>query len=759
MAEIKTYKRAQVYNQPVGVVRATGAEAAAKAFAGVASAGQRIFDMGYKEAVVQQKALGDSFAKMSVIGKDDEGNYEAVEMPATFSPLAQQRAELGLQENYVKQFALDATNTGKALYGKYKERGDAAGFLGDWEAATSGQIKAVSQDPKLAKFAPVMQQMMDNVGKEHVASLHSIAYDLADRKAYQTDTELLNDAIANIVTVASTDNVVEVLDGSGGNETTYAPAGQVALEQTLEAIDRLGEKYASRIEVGTVPKLKKEARTAFHSGQISRIISNLKEIVPPPSNPNSDNDVLGDIMQAGVTAFSTGSLDAVDSPSVRATLEAAGLNDAFFQQEGIGELRAALGNEFSKAQSRQAESFNKFKDDYRVAAVANNVTNGAPVGKDDAALLLREGFGVTNATDLANNFERIINSKQGQNLLLYNTVAPDVVKDFLSPDFAKTFLQQNPQALPTALNFFRQATLSQNGTVRAARGIDVKTIQFWEELNAYSKSGQTMSMDQFLEAESALQEGGARVNDAILERIHQKTTVDYKSLDQAISDFTMQAVGNDPDMAVFFGNQAKRLIYVHGADKAMQIIKNTKDKIFMKSNFMYDKDRPSLFAPEMFYGDAELKVLNGTIATRLRTAENGSTLVLGKNVGLVADRRGTRLESGIPTRLPTYTLRYTSGRNIGKAVVDANGPIEVGPQTIISARAKALRMSEADWMAAWRDSYDLRFGATDKLGRVIRPQTSATFGGMVNTDGKPKVMPRSITIDEAKRMKAAEANK
>ena len=758
MAEIKRYQKSQVFNQPVGVVRATGAEAASRAWAGVATAGQRIFEMGYQEAKVQQKALGDSFAKMSVIGRDDAGNYEAVELPATFSPVARQTAELGLQENYVKQFALDATNSGKALYGKYKERGDSAGFLDDWEAATSGQIKAVSQDPKLAKYAPVMQQMMDRVGAEHVASLHSIAYDLADRKAYQTDTELLNDGIANLLTLASTDRVVEVVN-DGDLEPSYAPAGQVALEQTLEAIDRLGDKYASRIEVGTVPKLKKEARTAFHSGQISRIISNLKEIVPPPSNPNSDNDMLGDIMQAALTTFSTGSLDQIRNESVRATLEAAGLNDAFFQQKGIGELRAELGNEWSKAQSRQAETFNKFKDDYRVAAVSANVNAGAPVGKADAALFLKEGFGVTNASDLANNLDRIISSKEGQNLLLYNTSMPDVVKDFLSPDFAKTYLQQNPQSIPTYLNFFRQATLAQNGTVRAARGLDVKTVQFWEELNAYSKSGQTMSMDQFLEAESALQEGGAPVDNAIQNRIYEFTGKESKGLKAALDDFTLQAVGNDPDMAVFFGSQAKRLIYVHGADKAMQIIKNTKDKIFMKSNLMYDKDRPSLFAPEMFYGDAELKVLNSTIATRLRTAENGSTLALGKNVGLVADRRGTPPVGGIPTRLPTYTLRYTSGDRIGQPVRDANGPIEIGPQAIISARATALGMSEAQWMAAWKQSYDMRFGATDKLGRVKRPPTGATFGGMFNTSGKPKVMPRSITIDEAKRMKAAEANK
>lgn len=120
MAEIKRYQKAQVFNQPVGVVRSTGAEAASRAWAGVATAGQRIFEMGYQEAKVQQKALGDNFAKMSVIGRDDEGNYEAVEMPATFSPVARQTAELGLQENYVKQFALDATNTGKVYMANTK---------------------------------------------------------------------------------------------------------------------------------------------------------------------------------------------------------------------------------------------------------------------------------------------------------------------------------------------------------------------------------------------------------------------------------------------------------------------------------------------------------------------------------------------------------------------------------------------------------------------------------------------------------------
>ena len=730
------------------MVRATGAEAASRAWAGVATAGQRIFEMGYQEAKVQQKALGDNFAKMSVIGRDDAGNYEAVELPATFSPVARQTAELGLQENYVKQFALDATNSGKALYGKYKERGDSAGFLDDWEAATSGQIKAVSQDPKLAKYAPVMQQMMDNVGKEHVASLHSIAYDLADRKAYQNDTELLNDGIANLLTLASTDRVVEVFDGSGGNETTYAPAGYVALEQTLEAIDRLGEKYASRIEVGTVPKLKKEARTAFHSGQISRIISNLKDIVPPPSNPNSDNDQLGDIMQAALNSFSTGSLDQIRNESVRATLEAAGLTDAFFQQEGIGELRAELGNEWSKAQSRQAETFNKFKDDYKVAAVANNVNAGAPVGKADAALFLKEGFGVTNASDLANNLDRVISSKEGQNLLLYNTSMPEVVKDFLSPDFAKTYLQQNPQAIPTYLNFFRQATLAQNGTVRAARGLDVKTVQFWEELNAYAKSGQTMSMDQFLEAETALQEGGALVDSSIQNKIYEFTGKESKGVKAALEDFTLQAVGNDPDMAVFFGNQAKRLVYIHGADKAFQIIKSTKDKIFVQSDLMYEKDRKSLFAPEMFYQGAEMDVFRSTVATRLRTAENGAGLALGENVGLVADRRGTPPVGGIPTSLPTYTLRYTSGDKIGQPVRDANGPIEIGPQAIISARAEVLRMTEADWLKAWQQSYDMRFGATDQLGRVKKPPSGATFN--YSTQFK--------TIDDAKKA-AAEAGK
>lgn len=758
MAEIKRYQKAQVFNQPVGVVRATGAEAASRAWAGVATAGQRIFEMGYQEAKVQQKALGDSFAKMSVVGRDDEGNYEAVELPATFSPVARQTAELGLQENYVKQFALDATNTGKVLHAKYKERGDTAGFLNDWEAATSGQIKAVSQDPKLAKYAPIMQQMMDNVGKEHVASLHSIAYDLADRKAYQNDTALIKDAVANLTTVASTNQMVEV-PNDGNLEPSYAPAGNILLEQTLEAIDRLGEKYVGRLEVGTIPSLKAEARKAFHSGQMGRIISNLGDIIPPSRDPRSNNNPVGDTMQVALTAFARGNMDDIKDPSVRAALEAAGLTNEFFQQEGMGDLRRELATEWSNATGRQQEAWRATRDDYQHSFIANSVGKGIPVGAKDLGLFLERSYGVYNATDLAGRLPDLIKDSAVRNAFLYNTVAPDVVKEFLSPDFAKTFLQQNPQALPTALNFFRQATLAQNGTVRAPRGIDKNTVMFWEELNAYAKSGQTMSMDRFIDAESAMQTGGAPVDNAIKDMIYQKIGTKHKSVDAAVEDFTLQAVGNDPDMSAFFGNQAKRLIYVHGADKAFEIIKNTKDKIFIQSDLMYEKDRKSLFAPEMFYKGAEMDVFNSTIATRLRTAENGSTLVLGKNVGLVADRRGSPSVGEIPTSLPTYSLKYTSGDKVGQFVMDANGPITVGPQAIISARAEALRITEADWVKAWQQSYDMRFGATDKLGRVKRPPTGATFGGMFNTSGKPKVMPRSITIDEAKRMKAAEANK
>jgi len=747
MAEIKRYQKSQVFNQPVGVVRATGAEAASRAWAGVATAGQRIFEMGYQEAKVQQKALGDNFAKMSVIGRDDEGNYEVVEVPATFSPVARQTAELGLQENYVKQFALDAANTGKVLYAKYKNNGDTAGFLNDWEAATSGQIKAVAQDPKLAKYAPVMQQMMDNVGKEHVASLHSIAYDLADRKAYQNDTALIKDAVANLTTVAATNQMVEV-PNDGNLEPSYAPAGNILLDQTLEAIDRLGEKYVGRLEVGTIPSLKAEARKAFHSGQMGRIISNLGDIIPPSRDPRSNNNLLGDTMQVALTAFSRGNLDDIKDPSIRAALEAAGLSNQFFQQEGMGDILRDLATEWSNATGRQQEAWRATQDDYKHAFISNSVNQGIPVGSKDLGLFLERSYSVYNATDLAGRLPDLVKDPAARNAFLYNTVAPDVVKEFLSPDFAKTFLQQNPQAMPTALNFFRQATLAQNGTVRAARGIDVKTVQFWEELNAYAKSGQTMSMDQFLEAETALQEGGALVDSSIQNKIYEFTGKESKGVKAALEDFTLQAVGNDPDMAVFFGNQAKRLVYIHGADKAFQIIKSTKDKIFVQSDLMYEKDRKSLFAPEMFYQGAEMDVFRSTVATRLRTAENGAGLVLGKNVGLVADRRGTPPVGGMPTSLPTYTLRYTSGDKIGQPVRDANGPIEIGPQAIISARAEVLRMTEADWLKAWQQSYDMRFGATDQLGRVKKPPSGATFN--YSTQFK--------TIDDAKKA-AAEAGK
>lgn len=745
MAEIKRYRAQQVFTQPVGVVRSTGAEAASRAWAGVANAGQRIFEMGYQEAKVQQTALGNNFASVATIAKDDEGNYTSVPVPTYFSPVAAKTAEAGLQERYIKQFASDATNAGKLLYAEHKAKGDTQGFIEGWDAITKGQIKAVSQDPKLQKYAGLMQNMMDNVGKAHVASLHGIATDLADRRAYATDYDILKDVIANHQAVASS-GAIKYDEESD----TYSSVASDSLTEALEAIDRFGYEYRNRVEVGTVPALKAAIYKSHYSGQIDQMLTRLKENIPPSLNLKSENDELGDIMQVALGAFATGRMSDIRDPNVRQKLESAGLTQEFFDQPMMPAIRDELGNIWSKAQGQQKETWNALKDDRRKFLAESKLANGLPVGNKDAELVFRETYGVENATDLANSMGMIIKNESGKNLLMYTTQMPDVVKQFLAPDFAKTWLQQNPQDMPTYMNFYRQATLAQNGKYRAARGLDTKTVQFWEEMDAYSKSGQTMNLPQYLERSAEFEIGGAAIQASVSEKIRQFTNPKekYSSMDAAVRAFVMEATGNNTDMVTFFSPLAAKLVHAHGAEQAYNIIKNTKDKIFMTSDLLANKERASLYAPEMFYNDKELGVLQTAVATALRTAPDSSGLALGRNVGLVPDRRGTPPIGNLPTSMPTYTLEYTSGPRKGQPVMNANGPIEIGPNAIIAARSSAMRTREQEYAQMWEEHFRMRFGATDKLGRVTRPPVSATFGYQT----------RFKTIDDAKRAAAEAGN-
>ncbi len=734
MVEIKRFRSNQVYNQPVGVVR--GETASAQVFNNLSKTAQRMFDMQYNEAKAQQEILGKNFAAVSVMGKDDEGNYEAVDIPANFSPVAAQQAKAGLAQTYVKQFAADVLNAGKLSYARHKDTGDVNGFLNDWSNFTEGQLKAVSADPALRQYSGLMTQMLDNAGAGHVASLTGIQTDLANTKAYSTQLTLIDDEISQLAAASTSLNNVTIQLDDGGLETADVPQSLIKQEQILEHIDNLREQFPQKMPPEKATALINEVYKTRYTGQISGIVGRLKAKAQADDDRRiaqglelRDVDFVGITLQSALAAFEAGNMDAITDKRVRAELEEAGLNNNFFNQPRMGQLREALGDELSERQGRFVEERNAISRMRNTEAAGVLIQNGQNVSPEGQALVLESQLGINSASDLYNTV-----STGNQNLMsklqrtLSLAIQPSkIMKDAFTSTNAARFLATASAADAMRMtSLWEQTVLSQNGTVKSRMGFDKDTVSFWNSLSFYKNSGQTMNIREFLDADQRLltDDGKAFLNKQLIESGKAGGSAQKGSFENNLREFVYNAVGKDAEMATYFMSTADKLVARHGANDAYEMIKNHKDKVFVKSDFIVNNES-SMYAPEKFATTPKMMSdFQEGVQTAIRQSPYSKQIRFGKNVKLVPDRRGD--ESGYPV----YTLQYTEDirdnnnrivRRIGDRVMGANGPIEVGFNTVIKREADRRGVVVGQFLT---DAFDYR---REELLRRTTPQR--TFGG------------------------------
>ena len=734
MVEIKRFRSNQVYNQPVGVVR--GETATAQVFNNLSKTAQRMFDMQYNEAKAQQKILGKNFAAVSVMGRDDEGNYEAVEIPANFSPVAAQQAKAGLAQSYVKQFAADVLNAGKLSYAKHKDTGNVNGFLDDWSNFTEGQLKAVSADPALRQYSGLMTQMLDNAGAGHVASLTGIQAGLANTQAYSTQLTLIDDEISQLAAASTSLNNVTIQLDDGGLETVDVPQSLIKQEQILEHIDNLREQFPQKMPPEKATALINEVYKTRYTGQISGMVGRLKALAQADDDariregrlPRTD-DIVGMALQSGLAAFEAGSMDAVTDKDMRALLEDMGLTDAFFNQPRMGQLREALGDELSERQGRFVEERNALSRSRNTEAAGVLIQNGQNVSPEGQALVLESQLGISSASDLYNTV-----STGNQNLMsklqrtLSLAIQPSkVMKDAFTSTNAARFLATASVADAMKMtSLWEQTVLSQNGTVKSRMGFDKDTVSFWNSLSFYKNSGQTMNIREFLDADQRLltDDGKAFLNKQLIESGKAGKGSERGSFENNLREFVYNAVGKDVEMATYFMSTADKLVARHGANDAYEMIQNHKDKVFVKSDLIVNNES-SMYAPEKFATTPKMMSdFQEGVQTAIKQSPYSKQIRFGKNVKLVPDRRGD--ESGYPV----YTLQYTEDirdnnnrivRRIGDRVMGASGPIEVGFNTVIKREADRRGVVVGQFLT---DAFDYR---RQELLRRTTPQR--TFGG------------------------------
>ena len=740
MVEIKRFRSNQVYNKPVGVVR--GETASAQVFNNLSKTAQRIFDMQYNEAKAQQQILGKNFAAVSVMGRDDEGNYEAVEIPANFSPVAAQQAKAGLAQSYVKQFAADVLNAGKLSYAKHKDTGNVNGFLDDWSNFTEGQLKAVSADPALRQYSGLMTQMLDNAGAGHIASLTGIQAGLANTQAYSTQLSLIDDEISQLAAASTSTNTVPVTieDNELGVSTVDISQSLIKQEQILEHINNLREQFPQKMPPEKATALINEVYKTRYTGQISGIVGRLKAKAQAADDRRiiqgrllPEEDYVGITLQSALAAFEAGNMDAITDKRIRAELEEAGLDNDFFNQKRMGQLKEALGDELSERQGRFVEERNAIRRIKNTEAAGVLIQNGQNISPEGQALVLESQLGISSASDLYNTVSignQNLMSKLQRTLSL--AIQPSkVMKDAFTSTNAERFLATASMTdVMKMTSLWEQTVLSQNGTVKSRMGFDKDTVSFWNSLSFYKNSGQTMNIREFLDADQRLltDDGKAFLNKQLIESGKAGKGSERGSFENNLREFVYNAVGKDVEMATYFMSTADKLVARHGANDAYQMIENHKDKVFVESDFIVNNER-SMYAPEKFATTPKMMSdFQEGVQTAIKQSPYSKQIRFGKNVKLVPDRRGD--ESGYPV----YTLQYTEDirdnnnrivRRIGDRVMGANGPIEVGFNTVIKREADRRGVVVGQFLT---DAFDYR--RQELLRRTTPKKTfkGANFG-------------------------------
>jgi hypothetical protein len=184
-------------------------------------------------------------------------------------------------------------------------------------------------------------------------------------------------------------------------------------------------------------------------------------------------------------------------------------------------------------------------------------------------------------------------------------------------------------------------------------------------------------------------------------------------------DFVRDATGStDAAVNLHFARYSDDLVYTFGAARAAEIIANSVDKVFQKSDYMAlegGQRTYTRFAPEHHYNrDGEMDIILGAAQTALKQNSTGKTLKMG-STAFFAPTTGTRPIKGVPTNLPSYRI---VDRN-NKVILDNNmKPIVVTPQVVLQARGAITQkqiQAELEAANAARAAY---LTGTNQLGQV-----------------------------------------
>ena len=716
MAEIPKFTGNPVYNEPIGVVtpmRDTSGET-------LANIGQKLFEYDYAKKYAAEELKGTQFGQTAAFGKDKDGNVTPVEIPENFSKVARQNAVPEADKRFIERLTLDAQKHASVLHAQHDQTKDYKAFGDKWKAYSEETLKRLGSDPSLAKYQSVLAQAMDAEGFTHGSKLYADRLGVEHKAAFVNRVQILESAISNQRAMVGLQSKDYESGDVVGDDADYNK------DNILEIIDGLVEDFPTLAEREMMQKLKDDVKQNHFLGKLDNVASALIQNIGDNYNPYTQDIPIGNIMQSAQTAIRTGNMDNITNPEHRNILEAVGLNKVI-ASNGFGDVQDKLASSFDSVENNIVAQTKANKDSLLRGAYSRMAASGAPLSANAGDHILKTGsYAIGTPQDLLNNLGAILTGDRNApeyQVLMGNGQLPKSVTDALAPDMIEGWLAQNsdnPMASVMLRNFVKQSTQRMRGgrLVYNSRGIPDDTIMFFETLDAVANT--TLFKDfppADIMAKRAERERDPLAGETVKKRMAEHFGDAGKN--PTTLDFVRDATGStDAAVNLHFARYSDDLVYTFGAARAAEIIKNSVDKVFQKSDYMAlegGQRSYTRFAPEQHYNrDGEMDIILGAAQTALKQSSTGKTLKMG-STAFFAPTTGTRPINGVPTNLPSYRIVDRDG----KVILDNNmKPIVVGPQAVLNARGAITTEQIKAELEAANASRAAYLTGTNQLGQV-----------------------------------------
>lgn len=579
----------------------------------------------FKMAVQEQQDVGREYA-VNLVTRGEDGKINYQEIPDAMSPTARRSAQPLIDTKYQNSLKADLLAQGKLK--RVNEDGSPANGKVYTESMESYIAETAKLNPRYAGF---INEVGGAVAAQHATDIQiksyqaTMALDKRNKQNYFVDEAIPALRATSASQSGDTPSFDNDADGVGdtiANElykNVIADIDDFAVEHKLDA-----EAYN---------KLTQEAKMARYGGQIDRM-SAIASAVAQDQNPDNPFNAESAYLNAMTSALRNPTSLAAQPPAMQEALAEIGFTAEFLEQNDMQGVRSKLATNLSAYQGTRQEEAENNANLIRQQQTEHDISVGAVLSQKQADNWFAQN-GIEDGYDLLNNLDQIMSDTNGAGYKIIMGRGPlpaPVVEMFTDQGIID--LVGSEKKLTKFLELYRNVT--NDGASSMSRGMTQEAITNMEELSAYSAGIVTMPFEKF--------QTRRRDYNAIPQAIRTDNLNAALGEDQSLGQFVRRYLDLDDDATgqeiTHFMKVTPMLLYYHGEEKTKKILKQSADRVFSESDFIYAREGDSkrgLYSPETRYGDY-FPTFRTSVDLKLAAVDE--SFALGKTHALLATGQG-----------------------------------------------------------------------------------------------------------------------